>query len=227
MELEKYWKKEYSRRAVVREKYYAKAGQTEYSFNRRLKYFKKYYKKIRRKHNKPLKILDLGCGPGTYLYEILKENNKDQIIGIDFSYEMLVFGRSEYKLRNLICADMRYLPITDNSFELLYCMGVLQDVTDPERIIHLFYQILKPGGICFLNTISSTCRIKAHPKILVSYTPSEIKNVFERTGFKQVEVIPLLLSPKCLKIFDFLDKIKWLHPILWPISHDLIVIAVK
>jgi len=227
MELEKHWKKEYSRRAVVREKYYAKAGQTECSFNRRVNYFKKYYKKIRYKYNKPLKILDLGCGPGAYLHEIFKKNNKDQIIGIDFSYEMLVFGRSEYKLRNLICADARYLPIKNNSFELIYCMGLLQYVTDPERIIHLFYQILKPGGICFLNTISSTCRIKAHPKILVSYTPSEIKNVFERTGFKQVEVIPLLLSPKCLRIFDFLDKIKWLHPILWPISHDLIVIAVK
>lgn len=227
MELEKYWKKEYSRRAVVREKYYAKAGQTEYSFNRRLNHFKKYYKKIRYKHNKPFRILDLGCGPGAYLYEILKENNKDQIIGIDFSDEMLVFGRSEYKLRNLICADAQYLPLKDNSFELLYCMGVLQYVTDPERIINSIYQILQSGGICFLNTLSSTFRIRAFPRILVTYNPSKLKDIFEHIGFKQVEVIPLLLSPKYLRIFDFLDKIKWLHPILWPMSRDIIVIAVK
>ena len=227
MELEKYWKKEHSRLAIVREKYYAKAVQTKYSFNRRLNHFIKYYKKIRYKHNKPFKILDLGCGPGTYLHEILKENNEDQIIGIDYSHEMLVFGRSEYKLRNIICADAQYLPIIDNSFELVYCMGVLQSGADPERIINSIYQILKPAGICFLNTLSSSFRIRACPKMLVSYAPSEIKNVFERTGFKQVQVIPLLLLPKYLKIFHFLDKNEWLYPILWPISHDLIVIAVK
>ncbi|MFH1759929.1 MAG: class I SAM-dependent methyltransferase [bacterium] len=227
MSIEKSWQEEYSWRAVFRKKHYEKAGQTKYSFYRKLNIFKKFLSDTKRHGNSVYRILDLGCGPGSYIYEIIGQNKTFKFYGIDYSIKMLEYARKEYGIDELVCADARNIPFKTNSMDLIFSMGLFQYTVSAPGIAESLYSILKPSGVCFINTLSSAFRIRAHTRGVTSYYPKEIKNIFYNAGFRRVRVAPVLLVPGFLRMFHFLEEIKIIHAIIWPVSHDLNLIAEK
>lgn len=62
------------------------------------------------------RILDVGCGTGRHIVELVKRGY--QTIGVDISKEMLTIAKSNLRQseQELIRADAAYLPLADNSF---------------------------------------------------------------------------------------------------------------
>jgi SAM-dependent methyltransferase len=50
-----------------------------------------------------------------------------------------------------IVGDVHRLPLADNSFDCVFCTGVLEHVRDPWQVVREIKRVLKPGGIIHLD----------------------------------------------------------------------------
>jgi SAM-dependent methyltransferase len=50
-----------------------------------------------------------------------------------------------------IVADIRNLPVSDETFAATICQGVLEHVKDPERAVREIHRVLRPGGELFVE----------------------------------------------------------------------------
>jgi arsenite methyltransferase len=96
------------------------------------------------------RILDLGCGPGLYLAEILEDVGPNgSVVGVDPSHGMLavaarnVEGKGRAELRE---ADAVAIPVADDEFDGAISVQVLEYVEDVDRALVQLYRALRPGG---------------------------------------------------------------------------------
>jgi SAM-dependent methyltransferase len=103
-------------------------------------------------------VLELGCGYGRVLNELLSET--DFLVGIDNSFESLQYGRQSYLKSNevvLFCMDARKLGFRDNKFDLVFCIqnGISALGIEPALLIHEALRVTKPNGKLILSSYST------------------------------------------------------------------------
>jgi ubiquinone/menaquinone biosynthesis methyltransferases len=101
--------------------------------------------------NRPQKILDLCCGTADWAIMLGQRFNHAQIVGVDFSQEMLKLAQQKVansKLTNVILetGDAMQLNFADNSFDAVTIGFGLRNVPDANRVLREIYRVLKPGG---------------------------------------------------------------------------------
>jgi malonyl-CoA O-methyltransferase len=103
----------------------------------------------------PLRILDLGCGPGNGSEQLKKTFRKAQVVGMDSSPAMLshLQGRSSM-LRPLraVCADMRALPVAAASVDMVFSNLASYWSADPVAMFSEFRRVLRPDGMLLFST---------------------------------------------------------------------------
>ena len=91
-------------------------------------------------------ILEVGCGAGRFT-EILLESGST-VYSVDLSQAVDVnvenFPLSPKHL--VMQADVARLPLLPNSFDVVFCLGVIQHTPNPEITIEHLAKFLKPGG---------------------------------------------------------------------------------
>jgi len=96
------------------------------------------------------RILDVGCGPGFYVQELLDEvGPAGSIVGVDASADMLaVAGRRCEGWANVDFrqADATDLPVGEAEFDAALSVQVLEYVDDATRALRELHRALKPGG---------------------------------------------------------------------------------
>lgn len=102
-------------------------------------------------------ILDLGCGNGCLINEIIL-NTKSRIFGLDISERMLLLTRDNSFIRdvNLIQGSILELPFKSNSFNLIFSRGILISHIPEEYIIDMIKEIgrvIKKGGEIILDAL--------------------------------------------------------------------------
>ena len=85
-------------------------------------------------------VLDAGCGCFQFSNNLRKHGRKVTTIDV-FNCDI-----AEAKRNNFLLASIESLPFKDNSFDSIYCLSVLEFVTDDTSAISEFQRILKPGG---------------------------------------------------------------------------------
>ena len=93
------------------------------------------------------KILEVGCGAGRFTEVVLK-NTKANLYALDYSNAVDANFRNNgpsERLR-LFQADMFKMPFNENSFDKIFCFGVLQHTPDFKRALRSMARVLKPGG---------------------------------------------------------------------------------
>ena len=97
-------------------------------------------------------FLDLGCGTGELMSQVLSEDNTRQIIGLDLSEEMLKIAKQKIgKQAQFILGDSESLPFQDNSFDLVYCNDSFHHYPHPQTVIAEVYRVLKPEGVFLIG----------------------------------------------------------------------------
>jgi len=96
------------------------------------------------------RLLDVGCGPGFYVAELLDEVGPDgSVVGVDSSPHMLALARGRCEGRLNVAfreGDASSLPVEDADFDAAVCVQVLEYVPDATAALKEMRRTLKAGG---------------------------------------------------------------------------------
>ena len=96
------------------------------------------------------RILDVGCGPGFYVSELLDQVGPEgSVVGVDASPQMLAVAAHRSQGRPNVAfhkADATSLPVEDAGFDRVLSVQVLEYVTDVEAGLRELYRAVRPGG---------------------------------------------------------------------------------
>ena len=96
------------------------------------------------------RILDVGCGPGFYVAELLDEVGAEgSIVGIDRSPQMLAVAARRCQGRGNVQfheGDATSLPVEDAGFDAALSVQVLEYVADADAALAELHRVLRPGG---------------------------------------------------------------------------------
>lgn len=108
---------------------------------------------------KPKKILDVGAGTGYATYALQKIFPEAEIIALDIAHPMLAVAKQRNglwsRLRKrvrFINADTEYLPLIDNSVDLIFSNLTLQWVNQLDTALLEFSRVLKADGMLLFST---------------------------------------------------------------------------
>lgn len=98
-------------------------------------------------------ILDLCCGTGQMInYECKAVGKNTEVIGVDFSQEMLNVGEKRLKKSlkgysyKLITGSILELPFEENTFDCITIAFGLRNISDKNKALLEMYRVLRPGG---------------------------------------------------------------------------------
>lgn len=96
-----------------------------------------------------LRILDLGCGPGTITVELAHSVAPGEVVGVDIDATVLDRARAHGDgLANLtfVEAEATSLGFADDTFDLSHAHQVLQHLGDPVAALRELARVTRPGG---------------------------------------------------------------------------------
>jgi SAM-dependent methyltransferase len=108
-------------------------------------------------HLKPgMRLLDLGCGPGTISIGFAEVLTPGEVVGVDAQPAQVESARklaAENAVTNATfeVADAHELPFPDNSFDAAFAHVVLMHLREPVRALSEVRRVLRPGGVVGLR----------------------------------------------------------------------------
>jgi predicted TPR repeat methyltransferase len=122
---------------------------------------------LRVKLSPKLAILDAGCGTGLSGKALLAAGFIT-IDGIDVSRRSLEVASMTDAYRTLRAIDLQQLPlpIPDNLYDGLACVGVLTYLTDSISTLREFSRVVRPGGVVAITQRSDLFAEREFPSVL-------------------------------------------------------------
>ena len=139
-------------------------------------------------------VIDLGAGNG-YLSRAVAGYVR-KVLAVDISAEMLSQLRKKALEEGLTNIETREgdgcdMSVADGSVDLVCANMYLHHIEDIESAIKEMFRVLKAGGNIFLADLAehSNTELKEQMHdIWQGFKPTELRKVFERSGFKNVKV---------------------------------------
>lgn len=194
----KYWEK----RARVYDKL---------QWTKREEYLKEFLKMC--ELNKNDEVLDLGTGTGTIAFSLYDKVKK--VVGVDYAEDMLEEARKHNNKPTLqfICADVRKMPLLDNSFTRATARMVFHYlVKGLDEAVREVRRVLKPGGLFVLSegVPPDRCVEKFYKDIFklkekrVTFFPEDLKEILVQGKFKNIKMSEFVMKHCSIK--NWLDN---------------------
>ncbi|MFC7221471.1 methyltransferase domain-containing protein [Streptomyces polyrhachis] len=99
-----------------------------------------------------LRVLDVGCGPGTITADLAARVAPGRVTGVDTAPGVLADARAEAAARGVAnvefaVGDVERLDFPDDSFDVVHAHQVLQHVAEPVRALREMRRVCRPGGV--------------------------------------------------------------------------------
>ncbi len=139
-------------------------------------------------------MIDLGCGEGITLEELLRKFPGKRCLGIDLDLNNLKTCKSY--LLPVACGDVCRLSVKAESADCCLLMDVIEHLERPEEVLEEVYRTLEPGGsliLVFPNDkmffLSRLVFLKFKEAFYDSghvkrWNPKKMKRLLEKKGFK-------------------------------------------
>jgi SAM-dependent methyltransferase len=162
------------------------------------------------------RVLDLGCGGG--LQSLCLARRGAKVVGLDVcdvKHAEASLSRMKRRLDvEFIRAPLQQAGFADNSFDWIFSFCVIEHIPEYEEILEICHRILKPGGRLVLSAdslagvpddVREKHRIEHH--VAKYFAVPEMRSLFERIGFRDIDVYPIFRSRYALKHFiDGVDR---------------------
>jgi ubiquinone/menaquinone biosynthesis C-methylase UbiE len=141
-----------------------------------------------RRKDKPIKILDVGCGPGHYC----KAFNALRLDcwGIDVSDEMVEIARKNHDPEKIEKGSLFKLPYSKNAFDAIWHNSLIVHIprrSIPEHFSQL-HRILRDDGVLFLSAwIGKGSERRRQGRVFFYYSDDELQDFFKKADFKVLE----------------------------------------
>lgn len=156
------------------------------------------------------KSLEVGCGLGQDLTKFARRGF--QVTGIDLAKsvaQMAALHLQAYDLSgNVMQGNAQDLAFPDDTFDVVYSMGVLQHTPDIQEAINEIHRVVKPGGMAvvvvyyrysWFNLLSKVASVNVEfedkdPPIINTYSRRGLRGFFKQ--YSSAEVTLEYLYPK-------------------------------
>jgi len=187
------------------------------------------------------KILEVGCGQAKGLRYLANKNHikQENIFGIDQSPTAIKFAKTRLPKANLKQGDAYSLDFTNNSFDFVLMMEVIEHLENPLKALKEAFRVLKSNGVLivsfpnYFNFPWLIVRILSEklnrPNWIVLqpvdkiYTTLNIIDICKKRNFKYKKIIgsnyfpPVLWKYENIFVTKLLNKIHLSHPSFHPI----------
>lgn len=133
---------------------------------------------------RPWRVLDLGCGPGSSVDYFRARDPDVQWVGLEVPDPHEPPTRRDARIETF---DGVSIPFDDESFDLVYCKQVLEHVRHPLPLLEQVRRVLSPGGYL----AGSTSQLEPfHSRSMWNYTPLGLAELLEEAGLSLQELRP-------------------------------------
>jgi ubiquinone/menaquinone biosynthesis C-methylase UbiE len=109
---------------------------------------------VKTRLGRPARVLDVACGTGILLKQLLEQVPDAQAYGVDASADMLAQARTTLKdwpgvqleQAEVGSGETADLPYRPGTFDLITCTNALHDLPDPVATLSGLRRLLSPGG---------------------------------------------------------------------------------
>lgn len=170
---------------------------------------------------KPLSILDFGCGDGATTPLLLESLQAESAIGIDVSAKSLDIARKHHATQRI-----RYESIGDfrasGQMDLAYCNGVFHHIQPAQRAaaLTLVNRALRAGGLFSFwenspwspatRYVMSRC---AFDRDAIMLTPPEARELLRDGGFEILRTDFRFIFPRALRAFRKIEDLVYRWPL--------------
>jgi ubiquinone/menaquinone biosynthesis C-methylase UbiE len=160
-------------------------------------------------------LLDVGCGRGWYLYNVM--HSCESAVGVDISWGHLkqakLLTRDADGL-SIAQGDANKLPFQDGAFDIVLAVDVLEHLMQPQEALREVRRVLRKGGkalVCVPSVLNPTewagrliNVVQGHfQDHLHFYTPRTAKRTMELAGFEVVYTTTCCFLPTILGGTEF------------------------
>ena len=104
------------------------------------------------------KLLDVGCGPGWFLKDLIKTFQNIDFTGCDLSERMVFHAKNNLSPKvNVVVGDAQNLPFADDSFDIVTSTLAFHHFPQPDKAISEFHRVLKPNGLMVVADARRDC----------------------------------------------------------------------
>ena len=107
---------------------------------------------------KPQRVLDLGCGTGWAIPELLKLFDNVKISALDFSKNMLSHVPQNKQVTTVL-NDVHDLPFEDNTMDVIFS-NMLIHWCNEKDVFSECMRVLKPGGLIIMSALGETSLVE-------------------------------------------------------------------
>lgn len=158
----------------------------------------------------PLRVLDVGCGSGSFLLALLRRGNVEAW-GLDIAEGALAeLGRRELRLRR-VAGDLHQASLPQSYFDVITLWHSLEHDGDPVGVLRKAGELLRAGGVLLAevpNADGAIARLCGRywlgwdlPRHLVHFSALSLRRAAGQAGLQRIQVLrqytlhPLALSP--------------------------------
>jgi 2-polyprenyl-3-methyl-5-hydroxy-6-metoxy-1,4-benzoquinol methylase len=164
-------------------------------------------------------VLDLGCNNGQQTIKIARKVKK--VVGLDQDLKQLKIAKNlvkDERINNieLITANLeRRFPAESNFFNKVLALDVLEHVENQQLFIKEIKRVLKKQGMALIAIPNSETPWKklqkkvglnyfADPDHKVEYCLKEVRQIFEKQGFKILTIEPVVYDTPWVGVIDLI-----------------------
>ena len=163
------------------------------------------------------RVLDVGCGPGSFLHILAEEKPGIQGLGVDIASRQIDYAR-EFFGRSLPSSRIEFRTLDATGFELPFESGTFDVVTSVEVIEHIHpflaaqclreaRRVLKPDGRLLVTTpnyrsfwpliewlMERMSPVKYHEQHISQFTPNAFVKFLELCGFEITDLRTIFVA---------------------------------
>ena len=138
------------------------------------------------------KVLDVGCGDGSFL-ETIKDRYECYGVEISDYLAELANNRGGMKVR---AGDFQSMDFEGQKFDAITLISIIEHVDDPEGTLKKCYELLNDGGVLIQKTVNYNCLNRKivkdkwtglrPPDHIIYFDPKNLQQLLKKLGFKSM-----------------------------------------